>query len=327
MGVTRQLMVFSIVLSVLRLSASSVHAAPQIIANASFETPAYSDGGYAALIPPAAQGGYGWSIGDGAGIYNPPAADYSGAAAGGTPLGADGSQVGWISGFGDYQIVQRLAGADGMPGNGDDPTFEPFTIYTLKVTVGQRAAGNVFGAINGGYDIQLRAGDTAAAPMAARETDAVALTPGAFVERTIVWDSALAGPEILGQPLVIRLRKTIVGTTTDTDFDNVRLDATFVPPTADFDDNGVVDGVDLTIWKAGFGMSGAITPTQGDVDRNLRIDGGDFLLWQRQLGIAGAVAPASEPSAGSLGLLSLGGGALAVRRGRAGSLRWVSRSK
>ena len=286
------------------------------IANPSFEAPAYSDGAYGALVSVAQQGGYGWLIGDSAGIYNPQGADYTGAAGGGTPAGSDGSQVGWIAAFGDYQFVQRLAGADGMPGTSDDPKFEPFTIYTLKVAVGQRAVGNVFGSTNGGYDIQLRAGETVASPIVAQETDAVALTPGAFVERTIVWDSALADPAILGEPLVIRLRKTIDGATTDTDFDNVRLDATFVPPTADFDKNGIVDGADLTKWKSGFGASGAVTPMQGDADRNLRIDGGDFLLWQRQIFGAGAAAATPEPSAAALGLLGVGGSALALRRRR-----------
>jgi hypothetical protein len=306
--------VWKLASAIVTISGAWSQAAPLVIWNPSFETPAYSDGSYAALQNLTSQGGYGWLIGDSAGIYNPPAADYTGAGGAGNPAGADGSQVGWIAGFGDYQLVQRLAGADGVPDNSDDPKFEPFTIYTLKVAVGQRAAGNVFGTTNGGYDIQLRAGQDGADPIVAQETDAVALTPGTLIERTIVWDSALADAAVLGQPIVIRLRKTIVGAATDTDFDNVRLDATFVPPSADFNGDGMVNGADLTTWENGFGASGA-TPMQGDAGRDLKVDGADFLLWQRQLG-SPSVNAAPEPAAGALAWLSLGGSRLAVRRRR-----------
>jgi hypothetical protein len=291
----------------LAICGGGLHAAPQVIWNSSFEAPAFSDGGYGALINVGAQGGYGWLIGDSAGIYNPQAADYSGAAGSGSPVGADGPQVGWISGFGDYQIVQRLAGADGVPGNSDDPIFEPFTIYTLKVAVGQRATGNVFGTTNGGYDIQLQAGLAVDAPIVARETDAVALTPGALIERTIVWDSALADAAVLGQPIVIRLRKTIVGATTDTDFDNVRLDAQYVPPTANFNGAGNVDDADVGVWQTNFGGAGAVMPSQGDYDRNLMIDGADFLGWQRGVGTSGAATKAisaPEPATGAMLLVA-----------------------
>jgi hypothetical protein len=285
------------------------------VANPSFELPTFADGGYASYVD---QGGHGWGLGDGTGIYNPPAADYPGAGGGGTPVGADGPQVGWVAGFGEYVIIQRLAGADGILDNADDPKLEPFTIYTLKVSVAQRGPGNTFATVNGGYDIQLRAGVNAAAPIVARETDAVTLTPGAFVERTIVWDSALADPAVLGQPLLIILKKTIQGTFTCTDFDNVSLDATFVPPTADFNNSGAVNSVDLTTWKTNFGTSGSATKMQGDADRSQSVDGGDFLLWQRQLG-AGAATATPEPTAAALGLLGLGGCALALRRRRARS--------
>jgi hypothetical protein len=288
------------------------------VANPSFEAPAYSDGGFAALITPVHQGSYGWFTGDSAGIYNPPALDYSTAGGGGTPNGAHGAQVGWVAGFGDYNIGQRLAGPDGVVGNGDDPVLEPYTIYALTVAVGVRAPGNTYGATTGGYDLQLRAGlEGADANILFRETDAVALQPGAFIERTVIWDSALASRERLGLPLVIRLRKTIENPMADTDFDNVRLTAVYVPPSGDFNGVGGVNGADLAIWKNAYGRIEGVTPAQGDTDRNLIIDGNDFLGWQRQVA-AVSVTPVPEPSAGSLALVGLGGGRAAIRRRRAG---------
>jgi len=307
--------------AMLALLAEPASAVSLVVANSSFETPIFADTGYGSSIAPAQQGGYGWTFSQNSGAYNPPAIDYTGAGGNGTPAGADGSQVGWSNSAGDFNLYQRLAGPDGMVDNGDDPVLEPYTIYTLTVAVSARAAGNFYGAMPGGYDIQLRAGSNIfTTSLLAGEANAVALQPGSFIDRTIVWDSALANPTDLGLPLLVVLRITNSASNAATDFDNVRLDAVFVPPTADFDNSGAVNGADLATWKTGFGMSGAVTPMQGDVDRNLRIDGADFLLWQRRLGgVAAAAAP--EPSAGSLGLLSLGGGALAFRRWRAITLR------
>jgi hypothetical protein len=45
---------------------------------------------------------------------------------------------------------------------------------------------------------------------------------------------------------------------------------------ADFNDDEIVDVVDLTIWSNGFGGT-----TSGDVDGNGIVDGNDFLVWQR----------------------------------------------
>ena len=84
----------------------------------------------------------------------------------------------------------------------------------------------------------------------------------------------------------------------------MRLDAVFVPPTADFDKNGVVNDADLGIWRTGFNAGGTVTPMQGDVDRNLRIDGADFLLWQQRLGGASSGASSSGvPEPGGLPLM------------------------
>jgi len=70
--------------------------------------------------------------------------------------------------------------------------------------------------------------------------------------------------------------------------------------TADFNNNGTVDGADLVIWQSSYGVgSGADANADGDSDGN------DFLLWQQQLTGPAAVSTAvPEPS--SVALLGLG---------------------
>ncbi|QDT73430.1 beta strand repeat-containing protein [Lacipirellula limnantheis] len=72
---------------------------------------------------------------------------------------------------------------------------------------------------------------------------------------------------------------------------------------ADFDEDGDVDGADLTRWKAGYGIGSSATHLQGDADANGAVDGADLLVWQRQFG-SHLAAPAAtmipEPSCGLL---------------------------
>jgi len=66
--------------------------------------------------------------------------------------------------------------------------------------------------------------------------------------------------------------------------------------TADFNDDGKVDGADLAKWKGDFAMN-ANSDADGDGDS----DGNDFLIWQRQLGsgvpAAASIAAVPEPAA------------------------------
>ncbi|QDT71270.1 beta strand repeat-containing protein [Lacipirellula limnantheis] len=79
--------------------------------------------------------------------------------------------------------------------------------------------------------------------------------------------------------------------------------------TADFDEDGDVDGTDLTFWKNAYNLN-----QLGDADGDNDSDGADFLLWQQQFGSAPAVAiaqPAAaavpEPSAAALLLVAMAG--------------------
>src|SRR5690606_13089181 len=60
---------------------------------------------------------------------------------------------------------------------------------------------------------------------------------------------------------------------------------------ADFDEDGDVDGDDLDAWRTGFGAPGAAAHMQGDADGDQDVDGTDFLAWQQQFG-QGASLPA-----------------------------------
>jgi hypothetical protein len=103
-------------------------------------------------------------------------------------------------------------------------------------------------------------------------------------------------------------------TLVDTNFQFAFIDYV-TPPTvpggdflaADFNENGVVDGNDLTAWRGGFGDATA-TKSQGDADADGDVDGGDFLVWQQQVGMTPATAAAGaipEPAAAVMAAVGL----------------------
>jgi hypothetical protein len=88
------------------------------------------------------------------------------------------------------------------------------------------------------------------------------------------------------------------------------------PPTfnpADFNEDGLVNGADLTAWRSAFRFT-----ANGDADGDNDTDGNDFLIWQRQIGATSTIDAASavpEPSVATLAVAA-GIGALCLRRGR-----------
>jgi hypothetical protein len=68
----------------------------------------------------------------------------------------------------------------------------------------------------------------------------------------------------------------------------------------DYNDDGVVNGVDLTVWKNSFGQAGANLPADGNSSGV--VDGHDFLLWQRQFGQSNSAtsSAASVPEPASI---------------------------
>jgi hypothetical protein len=78
---------------------------------------------------------------------------------------------------------------------------------------------------------------------------------------------------------------------------------------ADFNNDNIVNGADLDIWKMNVGM--VVPPgTLGDANGDGIVDGSDFLIWQRTLGpvpVVAAVGAVPEP-----GSLALAASALAL---------------
>ncbi len=81
--------------------------------------------------------------------------------------------------------------------------------------------------------------------------------------------------------------------------------------TADFDDDGDVDGADLNQWQGDFGENNL-----SDADNDGDSDGDDFLAWQRQLGSGapGVAAVQAVPEPGGLALILLAGCGFALVR-------------
>jgi hypothetical protein len=79
---------------------------------------------------------------------------------------------------------------------------------------------------------------------------------------------------------------------------------------ADFDEDGDVDGNDLTRWQSDFGVNDL-----SDADEDGDSDGADFLAWQRQLASTASVAATSAvPEPAPLLLIVSGALAMFLRR-------------
>ena len=84
----------------------------------------------------------------------------------------------------------------------------------------------------------------------------------------------------------------------------------------DYNDDGIVDGADLTVWQTQFG-SPAPAPPNADGNGDGQIDGADFLVWQQNIGaVASSSSAGSIPEPASAVILACGLMMMASRRVR-----------
>lgn len=97
-------------------------------------------------------------------------------------------------------------------------------------------------------------------------------------------------------------------------------DVTLTPITAgggasaDFNGDGLVDGIDLQTWAQNFALPGDASGAQGDANGDGRIDGADLLQWQREFGPSAGSTVALPEVAGAGWLLLIGAARLRRQR-------------
>ncbi len=77
---------------------------------------------------------------------------------------------------------------------------------------------------------------------------------------------------------------------------------------ADFNEDGDVNGFDLTSWQTGYGTSAGASHMDGDADEDEDVDGSDFLIWQREFispGTLSSLSQVPEPNSLFLATTSL----------------------
>ncbi len=84
----------------------------------------------------------------------------------------------------------------------------------------------------------------------------------------------------------------------------VLLRADFQALPGDYNNDSVVDGLDLDVWQGAFGLA---AESQADGDGNGLVDGADFLIWQEGLGgpPPGPGTPIAEPATGAMAALAV----------------------
>lgn len=64
-------------------------------------------------------------------------------------------------------------------------------------------------------------------------------------------------------------------------------------PSADFDGDGDVDGVDFLVWQRGFGLTGQVDNSNGDANGNGNVDSEDLTEWQSKYATSNTLNDAS----------------------------------
>jgi hypothetical protein len=175
--------------------------------------------------------------------------------------------------------------------------------YKLRIDVGDRLDTTF-----AGYAIELLAGSA----ILVQDSNTITPSNGTFVTSSTTF-TTLASDVNLGQPLTIKISAPNNGSGFQTLFDNIRLEWNVATSSADFDQDGDVDGDDLIQWQGDYGLN-----DESDADGDGDSDGRDFMAWQRQFTGPGALsASVSVPEPGT-GLLVVSMAAIlaALPRGR-----------
>ncbi len=85
-------------------------------------------------------------------------------------------------------------------------------------------------------------------------------------------------------------------------------------PSADFDEDGDVDGRDFLAWQRGTGTAIGATHSQGDADRDGDVDAADLAIWSEEYGAPAIVAAVAIPEPNALLLLTFGAVLIVGRR-------------
>ena len=142
---------------------------------------------------------------------------------------------------------------------------------------------------------------------------------------TVASDLQFSGVDGQGQP--IKLEATLVGPLLHLvgandpgccDFYSYKIDAyAHQLPWADFNSDGRVDAIDLTIWRQSFG-NGVTPGTDGDANGDGIVDAEDYIFWRQQFGqsIGSLTTAGGIPEPGTFVLLGGGLALLAACRRR-----------
>lgn len=82
------------------------------------------------------------------------------------------------------------------------------------------------------------------------------------------------------------------------------VEAAFVA-SADFDEDGDVDGQDFLTWQRGYSLVATATHGDGDANLDMIVDGADLAIWQDQYGIPPGPLATAVPEPSSLTLFAL----------------------
>lgn len=270
-----------VALAALIWSAAHASATPIAITNPGFETDFAANNTFRVLVPA------GWTIfdpngiveqgNDAVGVLNPTGSTFFPA---GAPEGRNAALV---------FLAQDVGGGPAGLTQALTSTLSANTRYTLTVEVGNIASGfgapgNTFYDLDGfpGYQVQLLAGGEVI--VQDDNSLAASIPEGEFRTSTIMVDIGTAHPR-LGQSLEVRLiNLNIPGTPTEpaieVDFDDVRLDASPIPPPpecpGDADGDGEVNFADITNVLANFGETYPGSTGPGDADGNGTVEFADI---------------------------------------------------